>query len=126
MALEDAQRDALHNKVAALYDELSTVLAGDQPDRARVQSSSTSDPILTRLEALAAGKGGPPLDETGWQRCVKEGKRRAETFIPPGYLDAEKETTDLPEGPAGDYLVWYQACDASKSQNLDLVLVVRR
>jgi PIN like domain len=57
-------------------------------------------------------------------RTATENQRRAgHPLEPPGYLDSDKVDSELAEGPAGDYLVWYQACQVSEERDLDLVVV---
>ncbi|MFC3964994.1 PIN-like domain-containing protein [Nocardia jiangsuensis] len=102
----------------SLCAELETALEGSHPARA-------DDPILAQLEALLDGRVTAPLDEDEWKTCVEEGHRRIEEEIPPGYKDADKQGGDLPEGGAGDYLVWYQATRHGQQEGLDLVLITR-
>jgi hypothetical protein len=123
VGFEDHRRDELHAQITTLYEGLHAVVASGTPKSVAVGTSPTGDPILARLERLLSGKVTPPLDAGEWEQCVTEGKRRADAFEPPGYLDADKASSDLPEGPAGDYLVWYQAVQAAKSRDLDLQLV---
>lgn len=42
---------------------------------------------------------------------------------PPGFKDAAKEEGDLPEGGAGDYLVWYQATRYAAERDSNLLIV---
>lgn len=86
---------------------------------------SPGDRYLSRLESLLSGKVTPPLPEEEWESCVQEGRRRVTAEEPPGYLDADKEGSDRPEGAAGDYLVWYQALHFACKQASDLILVTR-
>ena len=83
------------------------------------------DPILEQLEELLAGRVTPPLDQEEWDECIAEANRRIEAEEPPGYLDANKQETNLPEGGAGDYLVWYQATRYAKEKDRDLLIVTR-
>jgi hypothetical protein len=121
VALEDEVRDQLHTKINGLYDELTDAIAGGQPNT--VQSLSAHDPILEQLEVLLSGKVSSPLEPAEWDKCVQEGRRRVDALEPPGYLDSDKVDSEIPEGPTGDYLVWYQACRATEERNLDLLVV---
>ena len=85
--------------------------------------SSFEDDVLERLERLLDGSVGSPLSPQEWESAVDEGHRRVAEQIPPGYLDAEKAQTDLPEGAAGDYLVWCQLLIECGRRRCDLVLV---
>lgn len=67
------------------------------------------EPVVQALESLLDGRVGPAPAAAEWQAAVAEGKARVDRREPPGYADAHKIDTDLPEGPAGDYLIWRQA-----------------
>ena len=123
VAFDSQQSDELLAKIQDLYEKLNAAVALGQPDAIQVQTPTVDDLILTRLDSLLAGKVGAPPDDAEWKECVAEGKRRADASEPPGYLDADKSDSTLPEGPAGDYLVWRQACRASADRDLDLVIV---
>ena len=74
------------------------------------------DPILAQLEEILEGRITSPLDQKEWSECIAEANRRIEDKVPPGYMDADERDSDLPEGGAGDYLVWYQATRHAKEQ----------
>lgn len=64
------------------------------------------DPIRARLDVLLEGRvGAHPADRPS---RVKEGVRRADTRIPPGFRDIGKPTD---EQKAGDYLLWSELLD---------------
>ena len=83
------------------------------------------DPILEQLEEILVGRVTSPLAAEEWDECVAEANRRNEADEPPGYKDANKQDGDLPEGGAGDYLVWYEATRYAKEQDRDLLIVTR-
>ena len=83
------------------------------------------DPILEQLEEILAGRVTSSLAPEEWDECVAEANRRIEAEEPPGYMDADKQDGDLPEGGAGDYLVWYEATRYAKEQDRDLLIVTR-
>ena len=85
----------------------------------------SGDPILDQLEEILAGRVTSPLAREEWDECVAEARRRIEAEEPPGYMDADKQDGDLPEGGAGDYLVWYEATHYAKEQERDLLIVTR-
>ena len=104
--------------IDALKGELQEVLQDADAERG-------GDPILEQLEGLLAGRVTAPLEHEEWTECVAEANRRIDADEPPGYLDADKQDSDLPEGGAGDYLVWYQATRYAKEQARDLLIVTR-
>jgi hypothetical protein len=75
------------------------------------------------LEALLRAHLAAQPDDDQWTSAVQEGKRRAAAKEPPGYLDAGKDESSLPEGAAGDYLVWAQAVGEATRRDADLLFV---
>lgn len=102
----------------ALKGELQQVLQDADAERG-------GDPILEQLEEILSGRVTSPLNHEEWTECVTEANRRIEAEQPPGYMDAGKQDSDLPEGGAGDYLVWYQATRYAKELARDLLIVTR-
>lgn len=112
--------------LTARVDDFIDGLKGDlQSVLHEADAERGGDPILEELEVLLAGRVTPPLDQKEWSECVAEANRRIEAGEPPGYLDADKQDSELPEGGAGDYLVWYQATRFAKEQKRDLLIVTR-
>jgi hypothetical protein len=101
-----------------LKDELQNVL----PDPSAEEGE---DLILEQLEEILAGRVTESLLPEEWDECVAEANRRIEAEEPPGYMDADKQDGDLPEGAAGDYLVWYEATRYAKEKDQDLLIVTR-
>jgi hypothetical protein len=121
VGLDPDERENLLAKSGDLAETLKQELA-DLHAKAGARTGG-DDPILVRLEKLLDGRVTAALEEEEWKTCVEEGNRRAEAEEPPGYRDAGKQDTELPEGAAGDYLVWYQATRAAKERETDLVIV---
>lgn len=123
IAIEARDRDGLLERVASLHADLEKEIRAYAPTSPTVVSSAAREPVLGRIEALLEGKVGRALNEEDWQVAVKEGNDRAKRRKPPGYLDADKENSDLPEGAAGDYLVWHQTVQEATRRDLDVLLV---
>ena len=85
----------------------------------------SGDPILGQLEEILAGRVTSPLAPEERTECLTEANRRIEADEPPGYMDANKQDGDLPEGGVGDYLIWYEATRYAKEQGQDLLIVTR-
>lgn len=122
-AINLADQEAMLAKVIQLHDELEDAIQSHTPASSGTSSGTRAEPVLVSLETLLQGKVGPPLDADEWQEAVDEGNRRASNSEPPGYLDAEKANSDLPEKAAGDYLVWYEAIQEASRRDLDVLLV---
>ncbi|XVS67188.1 PIN-like domain-containing protein [Actinosynnema sp. CA-299493] len=122
-ALADAVRDDLVRKVAELHRELVAAIGSHTPPSPDSPGAPGREPVLEELEALLRGKVGAKPEPKQWDELVKEGKRRAAAKEPPGYLDAGKDDSSLPEGAAGDYLVWAQAVEEAVRRGADLLFV---
>jgi hypothetical protein len=107
VALPDEHRRELTEEVDQFYDALRSRV-GNEPVRVKVHAPTSEDELLQKLEDLLDGCVGSALSDEDWERAVKEGERRVENSIPPGYMDVDKLESDLPEGASGDYLVWHQ------------------
>lgn len=112
----------LRENVDSFVNTLKDKLQEELPN---VDASQGEEPILEQLEEILAGHVTSPLDPDERGECLAEASRRIEEKEPPGYVDAEKQEGDLPEGGAGDYLVWYQATRYAKERELDLLIVTR-
>jgi PIN like domain len=123
IAIETSDRDRLLDRVTDLYAELESEIRKYAPAAPTVVSSTVSEPVLRQLEKLLEGKVGAALSEADWQEAVKEGNDRAKRGEPPGYMDVDKEGSALPEGAAGDYLVWHQTVDEATRRGIDVLLV---
>jgi hypothetical protein len=123
VAAEAEFQGQLLDKIEALYAEIEDGIHAQAPASSQSMGGVLADPVLDELQDLLEGKVGRKPVAAEWDAAVKEGNERAERHEPPGYLDAGKADTDLPEGAAGDYLVWVQATDEGSQRDLDVLLV---
>ncbi|MEV0677597.1 PIN-like domain-containing protein [Actinosynnema sp. NPDC050436] len=119
-AIPGPERDALAERLAELYAGVEAAVSEHTP---AVVGRAADDPVLHELEHLLAGKVGARPDEAEWQLAAAEGNRRVANGEPPGYLDAKKAGSDLPEEAAGDYLVWSQSILEAARREADLLIV---
>jgi PIN like domain len=123
VAIDTADRDRLLGKVAALHTSLESEIRVHAPSAPAVVGALGGEPVLPQIEALLAGKAGAAPPQADWEAAVKEGNQRVEQQRPPGYLDADKSDSGLPEGAAGDYLVWHQTMQEAETRHLNVLLV---
>lgn len=76
--------------------------------------------MIVGLEEILQGRVGRSLSRTEHDEALAEAKLRGEAKIPPGYMDAGK---DSEEGAADDYLLWAQVLREAKRRGKDLLLV---
>jgi hypothetical protein len=117
--------DEVSDLIAPVHDALSVLKDKVETVSQDAAAEGGGDTILEQLDEILAGRVTTSLSSEEWAECVAEGNRRIKADEPPGYMDAGKEDGDLPEGGAGDYLVWYQATRYAKDQNRDLLIVTR-
>ena len=121
VALADDDLELLIADVTGVFERLVDAVDETEPNRVQADAPAAKDRVLNRLSVLLEGKVLPRPSEDKWTKLVAEGKRRVEEQQPPGYLDADKD--EDPEGPAGDFLVYWQACEEAKKRQLDLVII---
>jgi hypothetical protein len=102
---------------------LKRALATTAPEVPRTTEEIRSEPVLRELEPLLSARIGPPPEPDDERAWIEEGNRRVDAQEPPGYCDADKVESDLPERAAGDYLVWRAAITEAAKRDLDLLLV---
>jgi PIN like domain len=117
--------DEVSDLIAPVNDALGTLKGKLQDVLQDASAEGGGDPILEQLEVILAGRVTSSLSPEERTECVAEANRRIEAEEPPGYMDADKQDGDLPEGGAGDYLVWYEATHYAKKQDRDLLIVTR-
>jgi hypothetical protein len=115
--------DKVSELIASVNDSLGELKGKLQDVSQDASAEGGGDPILEQLEEILAGRVTSRLSPEEWAECVAEANRRIEAKEPPGYKDADKQGGDLPEGGAGDYLVWYEATRYAKEPARDLLIV---
>jgi hypothetical protein len=119
----DAVRDDLLDRVRGLHEHVKSAIAATAPEVPRTVEEIRAEPVLRELEPLLSGRVGPPPEPGEEKAWIEEGNRRVDAGEPPGYCDADKIESDLPERAAGDYLVWQSAIAEAARRDLDLMLV---
>lgn len=77
------------------------------------------DPILEQLMEMFNEAVGPEFSEEELPELIREAENRIEKKIPPGYMDENKDDNRQ----FGDYLLWRQILDKSKSDNTSIIFV---
>lgn len=115
---KDALRELQEARAAILdfMSEKNSAAAVALPD-----TPTHEDRILQRLEPILAGRVGAASAPEHLDGLRSEGQRRVVAKTPPGYMDAEKS----PDRAIGDFLVWRQTMDASKSRDLPVLMVTQ-
>jgi hypothetical protein len=77
------------------------------------------DPVLEALAKLFDGAVGEDFTEEELVEATKEGKRRVDLKIPPGFLDSKKDGAR----PYGDYFMWRQILDHAAAERRPVIFV---
>ncbi|MFC7480311.1 PIN-like domain-containing protein [Luedemannella flava] len=120
VALPEQRSKELQGELSAAFD--SVIIGVDEsadPSAIEWARDTSKDPILQSLGEILRGRVGPALDESSHDAAVREGLRRVELRLPPGYMDKRKGE----EAAAGDYLVWEQLLIEAAQRRCDVVLV---
>ncbi|WP_292976566.1 PIN-like domain-containing protein [Mycobacterium sp.] len=122
VALSEYERNEMEGHIETFFAQLRDRI-GEEPTRVRPDTPTGQDRMLNELERVLQGAVGEELSSEEWDNAVAEGQRRAESSVPPGYMDVDKLDLDLEEGASGDYLVWYQLIKEGRRAKQDLILV---
>lgn len=122
-AMELTKLKNTDEEIHQLQEFLEDWIAKSKSENIRV-SSVEEDPILDRIMKLFNGKTGArysPEDETA---NLKIGESRYKAHTPPGYIDAQKRTSENCDNNAyGDYILWKQILDFAKEHQTNVVFV---
>ena len=108
----DSVRSALDIALKAAQETVNA-------SKAKYPDFLESDPILDTLAELFDGSVGDDFSEEQLGDAIKEGKRRLEQRIPPGFLDSRKDGAR----PYGDYFVWRQLLDCAAAAKKPVIFV---
>lgn len=112
--LKDA--DELIEKLSNIFDEIKSRLKEKKEEYVFL---TAEDNVKNRLTSLFEGKVGSAYSETELEKIYKEGKKRYDRRIPPGYKDAKKPEPER----YGDLILWFQTIAKGKSENQPIILV---
>ena len=83
----------------------------------------SEDEILDFVENLFSGKTGSPYEDSVLAKLTVEGEERYKNKIPPGYMDSSKDGLGDQYRKYGDFLVWKQIIEYSKSQKKPIIFI---
>ncbi|WP_327073829.1 PIN domain-containing protein [Kitasatospora purpeofusca] len=120
VALEETKFEGLKDQLAGTFEQVRQKIDGiGEGEWKDITHDTSTDPVVVKLEAIFSGRVGPALDAEDYEAALKEGMRRVENKVPPGYMDRKKEGS----GPAGDYLVWEQILKEAGPRACDVLFV---
>lgn len=83
----------------------------------------TEDPIWEKLTELLKAKVGEDFAKDNLEKIYREGKKRYEEDIPPGYMDFKNKKEEADKSLYGDLLVWKQIIEKAKTIDNSVILI---
>jgi predicted nucleic acid-binding protein len=83
----------------------------------------SNDEILDFVENLFSSKTGSPYEESVLAKLAVEGEERYKNKVPPGYMDSNKDGLGDQYRKYGDFLIWKQIIEYSKSQSKPVIFI---
>jgi predicted nucleic acid-binding protein len=111
------------DKLTELNELSSSVVDNLESQQTLLLDKLSNDEILEFIESTFEGKTGVAYNSDKISEIIKLGEQRYEEKIPPGYKDANKDSTDDPTRKFGDLLVWLQTIDYAKENNCSVVFI---
>jgi hypothetical protein len=116
----DGRTQELSSKIDAAYNAVLRGLTEVIEEEGGGFATDTgSDSVLAELEKILMGRVGAGLDDDEYREALTEARRRVDSKIPPGYMDASKKG----EGFAGDYLIWLQIMREAEIRKCNVLVV---
>ncbi|MFM5361893.1 PIN domain-containing protein [Aeromonas veronii] len=106
-----------------LNDLSSQIIESLNEQQNALLNKLSNDEILDFVETVFEGKTGTPFDKGKLDDIIADGAKRYEAKIPPGYKDANKDSTDIPTRKYGDLIVWLQTLEYAKEKNSSIVFI---
>ncbi len=109
----------LLQKVQETFGALFASIEDPKSNQIEASNSPENDEVWKDLTELFSGKVGDPYSTERGQEISREGERRYENKIPPGYKDARKGG----DQQYGDLILWLQVIDKAKEIGKPIVFV---
>lgn len=81
------------------------------------------DPIWDKLSALLEGKVGDDFSKDDLEKLYRDGKKRYDEKIPPGYMDLKEKQNEGNRSLYGDIIVWRQVIEKAKTLDNSIIFI---
>lgn len=112
-------RPALDTLSTAITSAIDEARANMEEAAKKHPNYLTDDPVLERILKLFDGRVGTVFPADRMAELFKEGKRRFDEKVPPGYMDDKKDE----EKKYGDFILWSQLMEFAKGAGSPIVHV---
>jgi hypothetical protein len=83
----------------------------------------THDPVCEELTLLLHGKVGDDFSTDELEKAYREGKKRYDEKVPPGYMDFKEKQNEGNRSLYGDVILWKQVIAKAKGTEQSIILV---
>lgn len=82
-----------------------------------------NDPIWDKLSVLLEGKVGDDFPKEELEKLYRDGKKRYDEKVPPGYMDMKEKQNEGNRSLYGDIIVWKQVIEKAKGNDNSIILI---
>jgi len=82
-----------------------------------------NDPIWEKLSVLLEGKVGDDFPKEELEKLYRDGKKRYDEKVPPGYMDMKEKQNEGNRSLYGDIIVWKQVIEKAKVVDVSIILI---
>lgn len=112
-------RPALDELSAAIASAINEARANMEEAAKKHPNYLEDDPVLARILKLFDGRVGEVPSADVYDKICKEGKRRFDLKVPPGYMDDKKDE----DRKYGDFILWTQLMEFAKASGSPIIHV---
>jgi PIN like domain len=114
------QAEELTKQIDSAFQSISRDLDKDEKNHPDYLSE---DPVFNRLTILFDGRVGDDFEQAELEKLYKEGVKRYEEKIPPGYMDQKEKKNRDKRSLYGDLVVWRQVISKAKAGPESIIFV---
>ncbi|AVF48851.1 hypothetical protein CMT89_03345 [Elizabethkingia anophelis] len=106
------QTTELKKQIESAFDSIGRDLdnlEGKHPDYLE------NDPVWDKLSTLLDGKVGDDFSKEDLEKLYRDGKKRYDEKVPPGYMDMKEKQNEGNRSLYGDIIVWKQVIEKAKA-----------
>lgn len=82
-----------------------------------------NDPVWEKLSFLLDGKVGDDFSKEDLEKLFRDGKKRYDEKVPPGYMDMKEKQNEGNRSFYGDIIVWKQVIEKAKAIDCSIILI---
>ncbi len=114
------QIEELKRQIQSAFDSIKRDI---NPLESKHPDYLQEDPIWLRLTEILEGRIGDDFTSEEFEKIYKEGKKRYDEEIPPGYKDKASKKSENNRSLYGDYIIWKQLLEYAKKITPSIIFI---